>query len=130
MKLIPLFEKFIEESIYEKRKKLKNNLPITVYRGTHSSGKNFYKGNEKLPFTYYALNKEKAMEYGVVKSFIFNKDGKKVKIFYGHNLFDKFGLTTIDDSTVIKTLILEGYDAILYKGNELIVLNSDLIENI
>jgi hypothetical protein len=41
-------------SKHEKYKLLKQNKPIIVYRGIHESGKNFYKGDKKLLFTYYS----------------------------------------------------------------------------
>jgi hypothetical protein len=118
-------------SRYEKYKKLKENQPIIVYRGIHESGKNFYQGDEPLPFTYYALTKEKAQEYGNVNIFIFNFDSLPIKIFKGHELFDKFGLNSdIENEEVIDTLISEGYSAVLLKGDELVVYDKSLIKNI
>lgn len=52
--------KEVSDSKHQKYIKLKYEQPILVYRGIHESGKNFYKRDKPLPFTYYSLNKEKA----------------------------------------------------------------------
>ena len=83
-----------ELSKHEKYQLLKQNKPIIVYRGISDSGVNFYKGSEKLPFTYYSLTKEKAEKYGNLHKFIFNKKSLPIKIFKGSKLFDKFGEDT------------------------------------
>ena len=118
-------------SKYEKYQNLKLNKPIIVYWGIHESGKNFYQGNEKLPFTYYSLTKEKALQYGKLNTYIFNEKSLPIKIFKQTNLFDKFGLNNnVENIEVIKTLINEGYSAVLIKGDELIVYDNSLIKEI
>jgi hypothetical protein len=117
-------------SKYDKYKLLSENKPIIVYRGIHESGKNFYKGEEELPFMYFSLTIEKAEHYGTVNSYIFNEKSLQIKIFKGNDLFNKFGPDkNIEDKEVIKTLINEGYSAILIKGDELVVLDKALINN-
>lgn len=126
-----LNESIDELSKYEKYQLLKQNKPIIVYRGTHESGKNFYKGDKKLPFTYYSLTKEKAEQYGIISKFIFNEKSLPIKIFKGSNLFDKFGLNgNVENKEVIDTLIEEGYSAVLIKGDELVVYDDTLIKEI
>ena len=116
---------------HEKYQLLKQNKPIIVYRGFHSSGKNFYKGDIKLPFTYYSLTKEKAEQYGDIKSFIFNDKSLPIKIFKGSDLFDKFGLNSnVENKDVIDTLRNEGYSAVLMKRDELVVFDDSLIKEI
>ena len=118
-------------SKYEKYHFLKQNKAIIVYRGCHESGKNFYKGNEELPFTYYSLTKEKAEQYGNVSKFIFNYKSQPIKIFNGSELFDKFGLNgNVENKEVIQTLINDGYSAVLLKGDELVVFDNTLIKEI
>lgn len=118
-------------SKHEKYKSLIQNEPVIVYRGTHISGKNFHRGDEKLPFTYYSLTREKAEQYGIVKKFIFNEKSVSIKIFKGRDLFQKFGLdNNIENIEVIETLINEGYCACLIKGDELVVFDNSLIKEI
>lgn len=129
------FNQFLNDSDdlskFEKYKLLKQNKPIIVYRGIHESGKNFYKGEEKLQFTYYSLTKEKSERYGNVKTYIFNENSQLIKIFKGSELFDKFGLKSdIENKDVIETLINEGYSAVLIKGDELVVYDDSLIKEI
>ena len=127
---------YLNESIdvlskHEKYKFLKQNKPIIVYRGIHESGKNFYQGDKKLPFTYYSLTKEKAEQYGNISKFIFNEKSLSIKIFRGSDLFDKFGLNVnVENNEVIDTLIDEGYSAVLIKGDELVVFDYTLIKEI
>ncbi len=113
---------------YEQNRLLKQNKPVYVYRGTSSSGKNFYQGEAELPYTYYSLTTEKASYYGNVQKFIFNPKHDVVKIFSAHNLFEKFGHSNIEDKNVIETLKKEGFSAIIYRGDELIVLDKNLIK--
>ena len=130
------FKHFVTEnndnlSKYEKYQLLKQNKPIIVYRGIHESGKNFYQGDKKLPFTYYSLTKEKAEQYGNVSKFIFNEKSLPIKIFKGSELFDKFGLNgNVENKEVIDILINEGYSAVLIKGDELVVFDETLIKEI
>jgi len=120
-----------ELSKHEKYQLLKQNKPIIVYRGISDSGVNFYKGSEKLPFTYYSLTKEKAEKYGNLHKFIFNKKSLPIKIFKGSKLFDKFGLNSnVENKEVIETLAGEGYSAVLIKGDELVVFDNLLISEI
>lgn len=96
--------KEILDSKHQKYIKLKSEQPILVYRGIHEIGKNFYKGDKPLPFTYYSLNKEKSQYYGNVSEYIFQG-----KVFFGSGLFDKFGThSNIEDKHVIDTLTSEG----------------------
>jgi len=133
--VISNFKDFLNESFnideqlskYEKYQRLKDNKPIIIYRGIHKSGKNFYQGDTKLPFTYYSLDEDKARIYGDVHKFIFNEKSLPIKLFKGSDLFGKFGLVNIENKNVIDTLIAEGYSAILVKGNELIVLDESLV---
>lgn len=130
------FKQSVNENIdnlskYEKYQLLKQNKPIIVYRGIHESGKNFYQGEEKLPFTYYSLTKEKAEQYGKISKYIFNENSSSIKIFKGSDLFDKFGLNgNVENKEVIETLINEGYSAVLIKGDELVVFDDSLIKEI
>jgi len=133
------FKQFVNENVefnddlskHEKYQLLKQNKPIIVYRGIHESGKNFYKGDGKLPFTYYSLTKEKAETYGNLNKFIFNEKSLPIKIFRGSELFDKFGLNgNVENNEVIETLINEGYSAVIIKGDELVVYDNLLIKQI
>jgi hypothetical protein len=117
-------------SKFDKIKLLFYNKPLTVYRGIHTSGKNFYTGDKPLPFTYYSLTPEKAKNYGNLNTYLFNKESKQIKIFKGYDLYNKFGISNIENKNVIDTLKNENYSAILYKGDELIVLDTNLIEHI
>lgn len=127
MQLRSLIRNIIKEvldSKHQKYIKLKSEQPILVYRGIHESGKNFYKGDKPLPFTYYSLNKEKAQYYGNVSEYIFQG-----KVFFGSGLFDKFGThSNIEDKHVIDTLASEGYKAALIKGDELVVFDKNSIK--
>jgi hypothetical protein len=121
-----LNESIDELSKHEKIHFLKQNKPIIVYRGIHESGKNFYKGDKKLPFTYYSLTKEKAELYGNISKFIFNEKSLPI-----NELFDKFGLNgNVENKEVLETLIDEGYSAVLIKGDELVVFDETLIKEI
>jgi len=136
------FKKFVNENIefgdnlskHEKYQLLKHNNPIIVYRGVHKSGKNFYTGDKKLPFTYYSLTKEKAEIYAVegnVNTYTFNEKSLPIKIFKGSDLFDKFGLNgNVENKNVIDTLINDGYSAVLIKGDELVVFDDSLIKEV
>jgi len=127
---------YLNESVddlskHEKYQLLKQNKPIIVYRGIHVSGKNFYQGDKKLPFTYYSLTKEKAERYGNISKYIFNENSLPIKIFKGSELFDKFGLNgNIENKEVIEILVNEGYSAVLIKGDELVVFDNSLIKEI
>lgn len=134
--IVTTIKEYLNESIdnlskHEKYKLLNQNKPIIVYRGIHESGKNFYQGDKKLPFTYYSLTKEKAEQYGNISKFIFNKKSLPIKIFKGSDLFDKFGLNgNVESKEVIDILIDEGYSAVLIKGDELVVFDDTLIKEI
>jgi hypothetical protein len=126
-----LIENSNDLSKHEKYKLLKLNKPIIVYRGSHASGKNFYQGDGKLPFTYYSLTMEKAKYYVNVSKFIFNENSLPIKIFKGSELFNKFGLNgDIENKEVIETLLKEGYSAVLIKGDELVVFDDSLVKKI
>jgi len=115
----------------EKYRRLKSNKSFIVYRGISPSGTNFYKGKEELPFTYYSLRKEKAEMYGDLNLYTFNKDEKPIKIFFGKDLYDKFGMDhDIENPRVYNVLIKEGYSAVLIKGDELVVYDKNLIEKL
>jgi hypothetical protein len=123
--------KEIDETLskHEKYQLLKLNKAIVVYRGVHESGKNFYQGENELPFTYYALTKSKAKEYGKVTKYIFNGKEQSIRIFKGSDLFTRFGLNgNIENNEVIDDLINSGYSAALIKGDELVVFDRSLIE--
>lgn len=134
--VVATIKEHVNESVEELPKHVKyklmlQNKPIIVYRGVHESGKNFYQGDQKLPFTYYSLTKEKAEQYGEVKQFIFNENSLPIKIFKGNDLFDKFGLNgNVENKDVIETLTDEGYSAVLIKGDELVVYDESLIKKI
>lgn len=111
----------------QKRKALKYYKPLIVYRATSESGKNFYKGEVPLPYTYYSLSKEKTKRYGKPQAFVFNSNSVPLKIFYGKDLFERFGLgSSPENPSVYKTLIEEGYCAVLL-GDELIVYDNSVI---
>lgn len=129
------FEQFIFEnnehdlSKHEKYKLLQNSKPVIVYRGISPSGHNFYKGQKDLRFTYYSLTQEKASQYGKIHKYIFNFESLKIKIFKGHDLFEKFGLNAnVEDDNVIDTLTKEGYSCVLIKGDELVVFDKKLVK--
>lgn len=133
MKYLETYKSFeaIDLSKRENYKLLFQNKAIIVYRGIHESGKNFYKGDEKLPFTYYSLTKEKAEYYGKLHRYVFNKKEIPIKIFRSSNLFDKFGLDSdIENKNVINILVEEGYSGVLIKGDELVVYDDSLIQEI
>lgn len=114
----------------QKRNALKYSQPLIVYRATSESGKNFYKGESPLPYTYYSLSKEKSTRYGKPEAFIFNRNSVPLKIFYGKDLFEKFGLgSSPENPTVYETLIKEGYIAVLL-GDELIVYDNSIVSPI
>ncbi len=113
----------------EKRRRLKNNEPIIVYRGISKTGKNFYKGNAKLPYTYYTLSKETASKYGIVNQYAFNKDSQIIKILHGAKFFDMFGLNADPENPeVIEKIKQKNYDLILM-GDKIILYNESLIFN-
>ena len=119
------FVKAQEISPIQKKKLLGSGEPIIVHRGISSSGKNFYKGDKELPFTYYSLDKTKASKYGNVSDYIFDSSGKT---FRG-SLFEKFGINAdIEDINIINKLKSEGYGSIIVKGDELIVFDKNLIK--
>lgn len=128
MKLRGLIRDIIKEVLdtrHQKYIKLKSGEPILVYRGIHESGKNFYKGDKPLLFTYYSLNEEKAKYYGSVDEYIFQGN-----VFFG-NLFEKFGkMVSIENVEVINLLVSEGYQAALIKGDELVVFDKNTIKPI
>jgi ADP-ribose pyrophosphatase YjhB (NUDIX family) len=114
-------------SVIEKKKNLKESKSIVIYRSTHESGKNFYTGNKELPFTYYSLTKQKAENYGIPESFIFNKNSEEINVFRG-DLFEKFGKpVNIEEKEVIDTLVKEGFSAAIVKGDELVVFDKNKI---
>ena len=133
MKFIKTINEYLNDDLskVEKYICLKQNKPIIVYRAIHESGKNFYQGDKKLPFTYYSLTKEKALQYGSITKFIFNENSLLIKIFKGNDLFDKFGLdSNVENTEVIETLLKEGYCAVLIKGDELVVFDESLIKKV
>lgn len=112
------------ETVYKKLKKLKSEEPIIVYRGINEGGKNFYKGDIPLPYTYYSLNKSKAEKYGDVSQYLFQGS-----VFFG-SIFDKFGINaSIEDNNVINSLISNGFQAAVVKKDELVVFDKSTIKS-
>jgi len=115
---------------FKKYQLLEQGQKVIVYRGIHESGVNFNQSGSELPFKYYSLTKSKAKMYGKLNEYIFNGQQLPIKIFKGYELFNKFGLdASAEDNEVIKTLISEGYSAVIIKGDELIVYEDSLISN-
>lgn len=118
-------------SRHEKYQLLMRGEPIIVYRGIHESGKNFYKGDKQLPFTYYSLTKDTAKRYGIINKYIFNEKSLPIKIFRGFKLYDKFGINAhVEDNEVVETLKNEGYSGVFQKGDELVVYDDSLIKKL
>jgi len=110
--------------------KLLKNKSFIVFRGLNPSGINFYNGETPLPYTYYALKKEKASHYGIVNEYMFNENNKELKIFKRNMLIDIFGpFVNKEDKKVIEYMVTEEYDVMVSNG-ELMVYNSDLIRKL
>lgn len=115
------------DSFREKRKALFNSSPVKMYRGLGEGGKNFYKGDVPLPFKYFALNKLTAEKYGKVSEYIFNCEGRDVKIFRGRDMFNTFGLGwNVEKPEIIAKLVEWGYSGVLI-GDQLIIYDFSLI---
>jgi len=122
--------KFNGAIVLEKFRDLMSNKPVIVYRGLSKSGKNFYKGDKELDYTYYTLDKSAAAKYGTVSEYIFNESGDSSIKIYSGSLFEKFGNldASIEDSKVREELRKEGYSAVIGKRHELIILDKSIIK--